>query len=53
MFREVDELVKHFIVTCDDESKIFEIKCVMYGEGLGTTITFSCRLGGGEVIAGT
>ena len=54
-FREVDDLVTHFILTCDDESAMFAIKCITmtYGEVLGKTIAFFWRLGGGEVIAGT
>ena len=45
-FREVDELVTHFIVTCNDESTVFEIKCMTYLEVLGKTITFFLGIGG-------
>ena len=46
MFCEVDELVTHFIVTCDDNSTIFQIDLVMYREELGTTVTFFWMLVG-------
>ena len=39
-FHEVDELITDFIVTCYDESAMFAIKCMTYGEGFGTTVTF-------------
>ena len=39
-FHYVDELVTDFIVVCDDESAVFAIECMTYGEGLGTTVTF-------------
>ena len=50
---DVDDLVTHFIVKCDEKYAIFAIKCVMYIEGLGTTVIFFLEVGGGEVIAGT
>ena len=46
MFCEVDELITHFIVTCNDESDIFSIMCVVCGEGLVNTVTFFWDLGG-------
>ena len=49
----MDEIVTYFIVTFDEEYAILAIKCVMYIEGLGTTVTFFLEVGGGEVIAGT
>ena len=45
-FREVDELATHFIMTCDDDSASFSIKCMAYREGLVKTITFFWDLGG-------
>ena len=52
---EVDEVVTHFIVTFNAKSAIFAIKCMIYREGLGTTVTFFWWLGGGggEVLEGT
>ena len=44
--QEMDEIVKHFIVTCDDKSAVFAIKCMRYVEGLGTTAKCFWRLGG-------
>ena len=49
----MDELVTYFIVACNDKSTIIASKCMMYGEGLGKTVTFFLEVEGGEVVAGT
>ena len=43
----------YFIMTFNDESDILEVKCVMYVEGFGKTITFFLRVGGGKFVAVT
>ena len=30
-FHEVDKLVRHSIVMCDDKSAVFVINCIVYG----------------------
>ena len=38
-FHEVEEIVPFLILSCNDKSAILVIECVMYGEGLGKTVT--------------
>ena len=53
-FLEVDELLMHFIVTCDAVYVIFSINYMMYGYVLGKPSHFYGGWGwGGVVIAGT
>ena len=47
MSSEVEELVTHFITTCDDESSVAAAKSVTYGKELRAAVAFFLRLGGG------
>ena len=40
LFREVQELVNHFFVTCNDEASISADKSVTYREGQISAVTF-------------
>ena len=44
MLREVQELVRHFIVECYDTASVVSVKSMMYGEGKLAAVYFYGRL---------
>ena len=47
---EVEELVTHFVVTCDDKAYIDADQSVTYGNLRGTAIALVLRVRGGYII---
>ena len=47
---EVEEIVTHFIVTCDDEASITEDKSMTYTKGLSIAVVFVLEVRGGNII---
>ena len=43
---EVEKIITHFIVTCDDDYSVFAVKSVTYREGLRADIGFLKGYGG-------
>ena len=50
IFREVEEIVTHFIVTCDDESSLAAPKSVSYIKGLRAAVAFFLKVKGVNIV---
>ena len=50
---EVEELVMHLIMKCNDEPSVSAAKSVTYGKGLRETITFILKVSGGNIVTCT
>ena len=50
MLYKVEKIIKHLIITCNDDTSVYEAKYVTYEKGMRETIAFLKSIGGGGVI---